>query len=127
MNKVFSWKKVIESRIDEMNSYDEFLHTYFPRGEWMYECEGKTKEWIKSNTPYMTEDSWLVEKQSAINWYEVPNGAPIKVSCPSYPHDFETTFVGMDEGLVVAYIPEWTDMDWCYDAFDPKWCEVLDG
>lgn len=126
MNKVFSWKKVIESVIDEMNSYDEFLHADLPKHEWMCKCEGKTKEWIESNTPYETEDSWFIERP-AINWYEVPNGALIKVSCPSYPHDFETTFVGMDEGLVVAYIPEWIDMGWCYDAFDPKWCEVLDG
>lgn len=126
MNKVFSWKKVIESDIDEMNSYDEFLHADLPKHEWMCKCEGKTKEWIESNTPYETEDSWFIERP-AINWYEVSNGALIKVSCPSYPHDFETTFVGMDGGFVVAYIPEWVDMDWCYDAFDPKWCEVLDG
>ena len=32
MDKVFSWKKVIEGLVDEMNSYDEFLHTDFPRG-----------------------------------------------------------------------------------------------
>lgn len=75
MNKVFSWKKVIESLIDEMNSYDEFLHTDFPKHEWMCKCEGKTKEWIESNTSYTMDDSWFV----AINWYEVPNGALIGV------------------------------------------------
>lgn len=62
MNKVFSWKKVIEGLLDETNSYDEFLE--LSQSKWIHECEGKTKEWIKNNTPYATNDTWFVEKQT---------------------------------------------------------------
>lgn len=125
MNKVFSWKEFVKDELNTIDSYNDFKSWAVSRG-WVNECEGKTKEWIKANTNYCIFDEWLVDAP-IVDWHEVPNGAPIKVSCPSYPHDFETTFVGMDEDLVVAYIPEWIDMGWCYDAFDPKWCEVLDG
>lgn len=125
MNKVFSWKEFVKAELNTKDSYNDFKSWVIPR-DWVSECEGKTKEWIKANTSYRICDKWLVDAP-IIDWYEVPNGAPIKVSCPSYSHAFETTFVGMNEGLVIAYVPEWIGMDLCYDAFDPKWCEVLDG
>lgn len=124
MNKVFSWKEFVKDGLNTADSYNEFKSWVIPR-DWVSECEGKTKAWIEANTNYWICEDWLVDAP-IIDWNEVPNGAPIKVSCPSYPHNFETTFVGMDEGFVVVYVPEWLDMDWCYDAFDPKWCEVLD-
>lgn len=124
MNKVFSWKEFVKAELNTTDSYNDFKSWVVPR-DWVSECEGKTKEWIKANN-YCIWDKWLVDAP-IIDWYEVPNGTPIKVSCPSYPCDFETTFVGMDEGWVVVYTPAWIGMGWCYDAFDPKWCEVLDG